>query len=272
MHGTEIISCVSGKGGVGKSNIAANLALAIARHGKNVTLLDADLGLGNADIIFGISPKFNISDIIDGNKSFQEVSIKGPVGIEIIPASSGREDMANLSDTLRRAFISSFIKYCSNRDYIIVDAGSGININVISFGVCAHKTLVITTPDPTAFTDAYAIIKVMSKRTPPPNVSLLVNMVRNRREGEDVAERLQLVCGKFLKITPSFAGIIPYDLVVLKSIQKQKPFLISYPDSSPSLAIMNIADNIIKQKGRFNGNIDALAEVFGGNGVDKATE
>jgi flagellar biosynthesis protein FlhG len=236
-----VIAVTSGKGGVGKSNIAVNLAIKLASAGKRVVLLDADLGLANADVLCNIDLPSNLSHVIARKRELTEVMVHGPGGFQLIGGASGLARMADLSDYDRQRLVSALAELEARTDVILIDTGAGISPNVLSFTRCADQVLVVTTPEPTAITDAYAVIKVISRDAPERPLSLLVNQVRQPGEGRLVYERIAKVAKQFLSVHVLDAGFVPSDPEVPAAVRRRTPFLITSPRCPASLCISQLA-------------------------------
>lgn len=240
---TRTIVISSGKGGVGKTSLSVSLAIALAEDGKSVTLVDADLGLANINVILGIIPKYNLYHVIKGKKKLKDIIIEVPEGIKIIAGASGFHQLANLDAKQRDEFISS-IGELANDDYMIVDTGAGISQNVLSFIMAADEVIVVTTPEPTAITDAYGIIKAIASQSTEKHIKLIVNKAQSVAEGKRVAQRVINIAGQFLNIKVEDLGFVYEDICVPKSVRNQKPFYVSYPKSRASGCVKVIADRI----------------------------
>jgi len=240
---TRTIVITSGKGGVGKTSLSVSLAIAIAQDGKSVTLLDADLGLANINVILGIIPKYNLYHVIKGKKKLKDIIIEVPEGIKIIAGASGFQQLANLDVKQRDEFITS-IAELANDDFLIVDTGAGISQNVLSFVMAADEVIVVTTPEPTAITDAYGIIKAIASQSNEKHIKLIVNRAQSVAEGKRVAQRVINIAGQFLNIKVEELGFVYEDLYVPKSVRNQKPFIVSYPNCKASGCVKVIADRI----------------------------
>jgi len=236
-----VIAVTSGKGGVGKSNIAVNLAIKLASAGKRVVLLDADLGLANADVLCNIDLPSNLSHVISRKRELADVMVDGPGGFKLIGGASGLARMADLSDFDRQRLVSALAELEAQNDIILIDTGAGISPNVLSFTRCADQVLVVTTPEPTAITDAYAVIKVISRDAPERSLSLLVNQVRVQGEGQLVYERIAKVAKQFLGVHVMDAGFIPSDPEVPASVRRRTPFLLASPRCAASRYICQLA-------------------------------
>jgi flagellar biosynthesis protein FlhG len=236
-----VIAVTSGKGGVGKSNIAVNLAIKLASVGKEVVLLDADLGLANADVLCNVDLPSNLSHVIARKRELSEVMVEAPGGFKLIGGASGLARMADLSDYDRQRLVTALADLESRTDIILIDTGAGISPNVLSFTRCADQVLVVTTPEPTAITDAYAVIKVISRDAPDRPLSLLVNQVRQQGEGRLVYERIAKVAKQFLSVHVLDAGFVPSDAEVPAAVRRRTPFLISNPRCPASMGITQLA-------------------------------
>jgi len=246
---TRIITIASGKGGVGKSVISVNLGLALSRKGKRVTILDADFGLANVNVILGVLPKYNLFHVFKGEKRLEEILIEVEDNFYIIAGASGFSQMANL-DAKKRNSIIEQLDSLKHNDYLIIDAGAGISDNVLSLLLSAHQSIIVTTPEPTAITDAYGIIKsVISKRNGNSNISLDINLIVNRTssiiEAKNVSDRITSIVNQFLNIKVNYMGFIYDDPVVNKSVRKQYPFVEAYPGSKAASCIRNLVDSIL---------------------------
>ena len=240
-HRASVIAITSGKGGVGKTNIAVNLAIKLASAGKEVVLLDADLGLANADVLCNIDLPANLSHVIARRKDLGDVLVKAPGGFSLIGGASGLARMADLSDADRQRLVAAMGELERKADVILIDTGAGISPNVLAFTRAADHVLVVTTPEPTAITDAYAVVKVVSRDNADRRVSLLVNQVRNPNEARVVHERIAKVARQFLNIRVSDAGYIPADEQVSMAVRKRAPFVLSAPRCPASHAVSQLA-------------------------------
>lgn len=240
----KVIAVTAGKGGVGKSNVSVNLAVALAQQNKNVMLLDADLGLANIDIMLGLHTKYNLSHVIQGVCHLSDIILQGPNGIRVIPAASGTEFMTQLSSAEHAGIIDSFNELTDDLDYMIIDTAAGISDTVLSFTRSSQELIVVVCDEPTSLTDAYALIKVMSKRYEWKHFHILANMVRNLKDGRELFNKLFRVSEQFLDVHLDYLGAIPFDEHVHQAVKKQKPVLIAYPDSSASAAMKELAENV----------------------------
>jgi len=260
----RIITISSGKGGVGKTNIAINLAIAFAEIGKRVVVMDADLGLANVNVILGIIPKYNLYHVIKNQKKLREIIVDTQYGIQIIAGASGFSQLANLSEEKRGAFVEG-LKTLAYADIIIIDTGAGVSQNVLSFLKAADDAIIVTTPEPTAITDAYGIIKSISSEVNGPSIKLVVNRVKSIMEGKKVAERVINIAGQFLNIKVNNLGFIYEDNTVQKSVIKQDPFIKSAPGSKASQSIRHIMSRLANIEQHKEGGLGRfLKSMFGG--------
>lgn len=237
----SVIAVTSGKGGVGKSNVAVNLAIKLSAAGKSVLLLDADLGLANADVLCNVDLPYNLSHVISRKKDLHEVIFKAPGGFRLVGGASGLARMADLADHERQRLIDSLGQLESAADIILIDTGAGISPNVLSFTRAADSVLVVTTPEPTAITDAYAVIKVMTRDPVTGRISLLVNQAHSQGEAQAVHERISRVVKQFLQVSVLDAGFVPTDESVSQAVRRRTPFVLSNPRCPASMAIGQLA-------------------------------
>ena len=242
----EIFAVTSGKGGVGKTNISVNLALLFRRLKKKVLLVDADIHLGNVDLIMGIRPNLNLSDVISGENSLSDIIVTGPTGLDILPASSAVLDMIDAEDRVIKRLSAAFSSLDHNYDLIIVDTGAGIGRNVTSFSLGADKVIVVVTPDPASIADAYGVIKVLLQRAPDLPIMLVTNMVHSEDEGENLFKKMLLMVERFLHNRITFGGAILRDENVQDSVRHQTPLVLEYPSSRAAIALKLITRNLLK--------------------------
>ncbi|HXB98483.1 MAG TPA: MinD/ParA family protein [bacterium] len=240
----RVLAVASGKGGVGKSNIAVNLSLALGKLGRQVILFDADLGLANADLLLGIQPRYNLTHFFQGGRSLNEIMCEGPFGLKLIPSGSGIAQLADLGPQERERVLSHFALIEDQADYLVVDTGAGISRNVVAFAQAAEEVVVVTTPEPTARLDAYGLIKVLSQDGYAGRIRVVVNMADSAAEGEEVGRLMENLAGRFLNQPVELLGVVPRDKDVPKSVRAQKPFLLEHPNAPASQAIMAMATAI----------------------------
>jgi len=269
---TKVISITSGKGGVGKTNVTANLAVALAGMGKSVVILDADLGLGNVDVLFGIIPKYTIEHVILGEKTIQEIMVEGPRGIRILPTGSGSEDMTHLMPEQKMVFLSELDQLEKSVDIFLIDTGAGISSNVLYFNTVAQEILVVATADPTSVTDAYAIMKILSQRHGEKKFRLLINMARTTQESKDVYRKLTMVSNQFLNISIDYCGFIPQDDYLRMAVLEQKSVVDFYPQAKSSVRFVALAEQILRWPVSDvpKGNVQFLWKQVLNNGSDAA--
>ena len=257
QQGIRVISVTSGKGGVGKSNVVSNLAIALSAQGKKVLLIDADLGLGNLDVLLGLSPLYNLNDVLNGNKSIIDILIDGPAGIKIIPAGSGVQELTSLGQHEKLKLLDELDMLEEQFDILIVDTEAGISENVTYFTVAAQEIFVVVTPEPTSITDAYALIKLLATRYSEHHFKVLVNMAKDSEDALEVFRKLANVAGRFLDISLDYLGCVVKDEKVVDAVKRQKAVTELFPDSEASQCFNTIAKRVIenKRQNRVKGNI-----------------
>jgi len=246
MNPVKVIAVSSGKGGVGKTNVSVNLACQLARRGNRVLLMDADLGLANVDIMLGLRPKWNLSHVLDGKCSIEDILIPGPDGISIIPAASGIKKMAELGNDQHAAIVRSLSALSGDYDVMIVDTAAGISDSVITFSRASQYVLVVVTDELTSMADAYALIKVMNRDAGIKRFKVLRNMVNSHDQARDGFERLNEVAQRFLDVSLEYAGFIPRDPYLIKADTRQKAVSDLYPGAESSLAFRRLAEVVDK--------------------------
>ena len=242
----QVIAVTSGKGGVGKSNISVNLAIKLAESGKRVALLDADFGLANVDVLCNVDLRWNLSHFIGRKRELKDILQKGPGGFFLIGGASGLAKMADLTDADRQHLVNAMAELEQQFDVMIVDTGAGINANVLCFTRAADHVLIVTTPEPTAITDAYAVAKVMSRDGQDRAMSLLVNQVRSPAEGRAVYERIAKVARQFLGVGLFDAGYVFADENVPTAVRRRSPFVVSAPKCAASASIGQLAVRLLQ--------------------------
>ncbi|EIC29514.1 MinD/ParA family protein [Methylomicrobium album] len=240
----KVIAVASGKGGVGKTNVSVNVAVALAKKGRRVALLDADMGLANVDILLGIYPKFNLAHVLSGEKSMSEIMMEGPLGLKVIPGASGIQKMSELTTMEQAALIRAFSEIDQEMDVLIVDTAAGISASVVNFVRACQEVMVVICDEPTSLTDAYAFIKLLNRDYTVSDFNVIANMVQTGEQGRKLFQKLCKVTDAYLDVNLQFIGSIPYDLTLRKSVQQQSPVVLEYPKSDISLAITEIAEKI----------------------------
>jgi len=243
---TKVIAITSGKGGVGKTNIVTNLAYLLSKSGKNVFVLDADMGLANIDVILGITPSFNLQHVFNGEKKIKDIIVEGPGGMKILPASSGVQELSELTDDQKIYLLSEFNALAESIDIFFIDTGAGISSNVMYFNMAAQEIIVVVTPEPTSITDAYAIMKVMSKKYMVKSFKLIVNEAKDSQEAIGLYNNLVSVADTFLNISIDYIGYITVDKNVQNAVRRQKLVTMLYPESKASLCMANLAKKIME--------------------------
>jgi flagellar biosynthesis protein FlhG len=243
-NGVRVIAVASGKGGVGKTNISVNLALALAEEKQAVLLMDADLGMANVDVMLNIRPRYDLYHVITGEKTLNEVIIEGPLGVGIIPAASGVGRMADLSVAEHAGLIRAFDEISRKVDVLVVDTAAGISDSVVSFSRAAQEILVVVCDEPASITDAYALIKVLSQEHGIRRFQILANMVQDAEHGRRLYARLANVAGSFLDVSLGFVGSIPMDERLRQAVRSQTPVLVAYPHSASGVAFKVLAKRI----------------------------
>jgi flagellar biosynthesis protein FlhG len=239
------IAITSGKGGVGKTQISANLAVALAQRGRKLLLLDADLGLAGLDLALGITPKHTLSELFDGRLSAEEIMAEGPCGIRLLPACPGRYEMANLSPKDRDRLANAVDIAAAAYDVLLTDTGAGINSNSVSFAASADEVVLVATPDPTSMRDAYAMAKVLTKRAGVETIRFVANQVNSEAQGAELHDTLRNLIRRFLPIELTFLGCVPRDEIVRQSVAAGSPFVLRAPESHAARAVQAIAGRLL---------------------------
>jgi flagellar biosynthesis protein FlhG len=237
----QVIAVTGGKGGVGKTSVSVNLASAFASSGKRVMLLDGDLGLANVDVFLGLSPRHTMAHVLSGQRTLEEIILESPDGIQVVPGASGVADMANLSAAAHLSLVQAFSTLSNRVEVMIVDTAAGISHSVLQFTQAAQHVLLVVCDEPASMTDAYALIKVLSRQHGVDRFRVLANMVRAPGEGDQLFEKLQRVTGKFLDVTLEHIGEIPEDPYLKRAIREQRPVLSAFPASPAARAFKKLA-------------------------------
>jgi flagellar biosynthesis protein FlhG len=245
----RVITVTSGKGGVGKTNLSVNMALAFARLGKKVIVMDADLGLANVNVMLNMIPKYNLYHVIKKQKTIREILVETEYGISIVAGASGFSQIANMGEEDRKDFISE-LDSLSNADIIIIDTSAGVSSNVLDFIAAADDAVIITTPEPTAITDAYGIIKIIATEYDSVNMGLklVVNRSKSAAQAKNVADRMINIAGQFLNLKLDYLGFIYDDVSVSHAVLRQKPFMVVDPKCKASICVQHIVERMDRNK------------------------
>jgi flagellar biosynthesis protein FlhG len=238
------LAVTSGKGGVGKSNVALNLAILLSAGGSRVALVDADLALANLDVLLDLSVAFNLSDVVRGRKTLRDVVVDLPSGVQLVPGASGLAQLARLSEFERSRLLRDLSALEADNDVIVVDCGAGIGPDVVHFAAAADNALVVTTPEPTAVTDAYAVVKVLHRHGYAGRASLLVNLASSRHEGRSTYERIAGVARRFLGVRLFDAGYVLADGKVGEAVRRRQPFVLAYPRCQAARCLAALANKL----------------------------
>lgn len=250
----RVITITSGKGGVGKTNISVNLAIALSKMGLRVVILDVDFGLANIDIMLGLTTKYTLVDLLRGERNIFEVLTDGPNNVKFLSGGSGVEELLQIDRRQLGRFITSIGLLDKLYDVILIDTGAGLSRNVMSFVMAADEVLLVTTPEPTAITDAYALIKMISRRDRHKIIRVIVNKADSPKEANDILSKLTMVSERFLSFNLQKLGYILYDELVPKAVKQQKPFCLSYPKSYASQQVWELAENLLDNNDTANTN------------------
>jgi flagellar biosynthesis protein FlhG len=241
----RVLAVASGKGGVGKTNVSVNLATALAALGEQVMLLDADFGLANVDVLLGLTPKQTLADVVAGRAGLEDVILAGPRGLKIVPSSSGKRHMAEMSPAQHAGIVQAVSAYDGALDTLIVDTAAGINDAVLTFCQAAQEVLVVVCDEPASITDAYALVKVLCRERGIQRVHVVANMVRSPVEGRALYDKLARVVERFLpEASLAYLGAVPQDDALRRAVQKQKPVVEASPSAQASAAFRELAARI----------------------------
>jgi len=262
--GIRVISVTSGKGGVGKSNVVSNLAMALSAQGKQVLIIDADLGLGNLDVLLGLSPAYNLNNVLNGEKSISDIIVEGPAGIKVIPAGSGVQEVTSLSQHDKLRLLDELDMLEEQFDIMIVDTEAGISENVTYFTVAAQEIIVVVSPEPTSITDVYALIKLLATRYSEHHFKVLVNMAKDSEDALEVFRKLANVAGRFLDISLDYLGCVVKDEKVVEAVRRQKAVYDLFPESEAATCFTTLARRVIENTSqtRLKGNIQFFFRRF----------
>ena len=244
QNSPKIITVTSGKGGVGKSNFVVNLGISLQKKGKKVLIFDADIGMGNDDVLMGVYPRYSLFDVIKG-KEIEDIIEEGPYGIKLLAAGSGINQIEDLNEEDRTVFLSK-LESLEGFDYILMDTGAGINRSVLAFIACCEKVIIVTTPEPTSLTDAYSLVKATDHFKIKNKAKVLVNKAFTKTEGEETFNKFKSAVDRFLKLEVNYLGCILEDRKLVQGVREQVPFVISYPNSDAAKGIEEISRTLIE--------------------------
>lgn len=258
----KVIAVTSGKGGVGKTNVSVNLSVALAQSGKDVLLMDADFGLANVDVLLGLRARHNLADVIDGSRTLEEIVIRGPDGLRVIPASSGVQAMASLNALEHAGLIRAFSELSHHIDVLVIDTAAGIADSVTTFTRAAQEVVVVVCDEPTSITDAYALIKVLNKDHGVYRFRVVCNMVQGVQEGRELFAKMVAVTDKYLDVQLDMLGVVPFDDYLRKAVQRQRAVVEAYPRSKSALAFKSLSQKADKWpvQGSPGGHVEFFVE------------
>ena len=266
----RVVAVSSGKGGVGKTNLVVNLAMILSQWNYEVIVVDADMGMANVDVLVDVVPRYTLVDVVDSNMDIQDILIEGPQNIKILPGGSGFANIADLDQESRARLLTRLKIVEQMGDFMFLDTGAGISRNVMSFIGAADDFVLITSPEPTALTDAYGMIKVVAEKEIQPKVEVVVNYTRDLYQGQEVFNRLNRVCQRHLgNIELNYLGDILFDPAIGRAVEECKPFVLAYPKSDASRSLHKIArrflfqeDHVIPTRGGVKGFLNRLTNLI----------
>ncbi|TKB66584.1 MAG: MinD/ParA family protein [Nitrospira sp.] len=241
---TRVIAVTSGKGGVGKTNVVANLAVELARVGKRVLVLDADLGLGNIDVLLGLVPRYTLEHVLCGSHRLSDIIIQGPAGIQVLPAGSGLPQFTSMTDAQQLMLQSELEHVADSVDVLLIDTGAGVSPNVTYFASAAQEAIVVISPEPTSLTDAYALMKVLCRQHRERRFKVLVNLAKSQREATQTFHKLDIAAERFLNIGLEYLGFIPLDDYLPMAVIEQKAVTERFPCAPSSRAFVELAKHV----------------------------
>ena len=241
VRSVQVIAVTGGKGGVGKTTVAVNLSLALAKLGRRVVLLDGDLGLANIDVLLGLSRQYTLADLIEGRCELSDVLVRGPGGVRIVPAASGIQSMVHLSPAQHAGLIQAFSEIGDSLDVLVIDTAAGIGASVVSLVRAAHEVLLVVCDEPTSITDAYVLIKLLNRDYGMDRFRVLVNMAQSPQEGRALFAKLTKITDHFLDVSLQYVGAVPYDECARRAVQKQRAVYEHFPRSKCAQAFQGIA-------------------------------
>jgi len=239
------LAVISGKGGVGKSNVVANLAVAMGEMGASVLVLDADLGQANQDVLLGVHPRVDLLSVLRGECSLEDILIEGPAGVKLVPAGSGDPLLADVDDVRRERLFREIGALAAESDIVLIDNASGASRQAAGFALAAREVVVVTTPEPTAYADSYGLIKVLARQGLANQPGVLVNFSTSVEDAEEVAHRLASVCRRFLRVQVHMLGHVPIDPALSQAVRRQEPVVVSYPNSPSARALTTLAERLL---------------------------
>jgi len=249
LQTTRTIAVTSGKGGVGKTQISANMAVLFAQQGLRVLLLDADLGLAGLDLVLGVRPHSDLLAVVRGDSTIENILAEGPLGIQLLPACPGRYEMANMSTAERERLTSALLEFAVDYDVLIIDTGAGIGSVSVGFAGIANEVVLVATPEPTSLRDAYAMAKVLHRRSGVDHIHLIANKVSEEANGLEVYERLQEITRRFLTLDMSYLGCVPRDASVTRAVASGEPYVLRSPQSPAARALTSLVRRLSNPKG-----------------------
>ena len=269
----KVIAVTGGKGGVGKTSVSANLAVSMAARGRDVMLVDADLGLANVDVVLGLRTRFHLGHVLKGECALEDAIVTGPHGLQVVPGASGYRRMANLTPAEHAGIVRAFSDLYHQVEVLIVDTAAGLHDSVMTFSQAAQHVLVVVCDEPASITDAYALIKVLSRDHGVHRFQILANQTRKSGEGPALFEKIKRVCDRFLNVTLEFAGSVPYDDYLRRAVQDQSAVVDTYPASISSMALKKLAakaDTWLAPQGA-RGHLEFFVERMVGAQIGSAT-
>ncbi len=261
----RVITVTSGKGGVGKSSISVNLAIALSRSGSRVIIIDADFGLANVEVMLGIRPQYNLADLMFRGKSLSDIVTDGPDNIGFISGGSGIQELTQLTRDQIVYLIQKLVELDEKADVIIVDTGAGINDSVLEFVTASSEVLLVATPEPTSITDAYALLKTLNRKSEVSRdtvIRMIANRVESYEEGKELHDKLSLVVNKFLNLRLEYLGAVPQDPSVSKAVMRQKPAIILFPNSEFSKSLNSFAERLCENSPENEQMRKGIAQLF----------
>ena len=253
----RVIAITSGKGGVGKTNTVLNLSLALSRLQRRVLLLDGDMGLANVDVLLGLTPRFTLEHVLNGQRDVNDVVLQGPHGLRILPSSSGISELSELTVDEQTRLFNELRRVDDEVDYLFIDTGAGISSNVLRFNACAGEVYLVVSPEPTSMTDAYALMKLLSIKYHVRRFGLIANQVNSEQDGRAVYDRLNRVCSQYLQANLTYLGSVPFDRHIHKAVRQQRALMDAYPGAPAAKAIARIA--AVVDQGGLLGRLPATA-------------